>query len=102
MGQPVTAPDEAAQVAAWIEVAAGIEHERREYLRCVDRIDAALREVDLLTDRRLEAFGNLSLFGRSPFVPEWQHHLPPSDPATNAAWDALVADDDGDDREVAA
>lgn len=37
-----------------------------------------------------EAFGNLALFGRSPFVPEWRHHIPPPDPASCAAFAALV------------
>lgn len=72
-----------------IELAAGIEHERQTYRRCVERehdLRAQLREVE---DRRLEAFGNLALFGRSPFVPEFVHHRPPSDPASDAAFAQL-------------
>lgn len=76
--------------AELLELAAGIEHERQVYRRCV-ALEHDLREqLQRIEDRRLDAFGNLAVFGRSPFVPEWMHHLPPSDPATDEAFARLV------------
>lgn len=73
-----------------LEIAAGIEHERQTYRRCVERESDLRDEIDRTADRRLEAFGNLAVFGRSPFVAEWVHHVPTPDAATCEAFARLV------------
>ena len=77
-------------IAAVVELAAGIEHERRTYARCIARAHDLRVLAAMEDERREEAFGNLAMFGRSPFVPEWRHHIPPPDPASCAAFAALV------------
>lgn len=74
-----------------VELAAGIEHERRVYARALARIHDLRELLAMEEERRLEAFALLARFGRSPFVAEWVHHVPPSDPASCAAFADLVA-----------
>jgi len=88
MGDPFSG--ELWDIAAIMELAAGIEHERRVYARCLARAADLRGLLSCEEERREEAFGNLAMFGRSPFVEEWKHHIPPPDPASCAAFAALL------------
>jgi hypothetical protein len=55
------------------EVSSEIEHQRARYRRAVEREHTLRVELAEVIADRLDAFGELAVLDRSPFVPEGEH-----------------------------
>jgi hypothetical protein len=66
-------PHEDHDEASAAQVAAEVEHHRQRYRRAVEREHTLRVELAEVIADRLDAFGELAVLDRSPFVPEGEH-----------------------------